>query len=272
MSNLDLSPLELAIYNWLVPAYVPRAIFSNQRVQMPSFPYASILMTASSREGGRDSEDATTTLTRAKNVRLTPTAHDSTVYTVTINGVAYTHTSGSGATATTITAGLKTAMAAVTAQVVTDNHGTLDIVGAVVFTLVVTANITWANRDYGHEVVFTTTAARRLAYSITVHVDESNMTAGGAYAWAETIRSSLSMESVVKSLLSQNVAIVRDMGVRDISTMLNGQWISRAMFDVVFRTVLNPTEDTGYIATATATGTIDDNLPDEQTVVITLPE
>lgn len=44
------------------------------------------------------------------SVVFTPTVADSTVYTVTLNGTAYTFTSGVGATATTIVTGLKAAI------------------------------------------------------------------------------------------------------------------------------------------------------------------
>ncbi len=48
------------------------------------------------------------------SVTFTPVVADATVYTVTINGTDYSFTSGTGATATTIVTGLKTAIGAVT--------------------------------------------------------------------------------------------------------------------------------------------------------------
>jgi len=60
-------------------------------------------------------------------VTLTPTVANNTVYTVTINGTAYTHTSDASATAAEITAGLATAIGSPTDITVTDNTGTLTV-------------------------------------------------------------------------------------------------------------------------------------------------
>jgi hypothetical protein len=53
------------------------------------------------------------------SVTFTPTVADSTAYTVTLNGVVYTFTSGVGATATTIVTGLKAAIGSPTGITVT---------------------------------------------------------------------------------------------------------------------------------------------------------
>jgi hypothetical protein len=352
------SAFEAALVDWLVPAYVPRVIFANQRAPQPAMPYASLLLMASAKEGGRDPSVLTQDLTRAKSVRLTPTVANGATYTVTIDGHAYTYVSGgttlsaqvaigalhanedytitidghavtvnSGAspdatnilklgfepllvalgynagwdgsnllinhgatpfaitvsanlaltggadpvTAAQITAGFKAAMSAAT-QTVTDNHGTLDITGTAVFALVVTTNLAWVNLDAGHELVTTITGQRRLSYQITVHVDEANAVAGGAYAWAESIRTSLSLPSVIDSLWQAGIAVVKDTGARDMSAVVNGQWVQRAQVDVVLRAAVDLAEDTGYIASATATGTIDEDLPDEMTVVVRIAD
>lgn len=60
-------------------------------------------------------------------VTLTPTVANSTEYTVTINGVDYSYTSDSSATAAEITAGLDTAIGSPTGITVTDNTGTLTV-------------------------------------------------------------------------------------------------------------------------------------------------
>jgi len=112
----------------------------------------------------------------------------------------------------------------------------------------------------------TSEGSRRFVYSITFHVDEANMIPGGAYAWAESARSSLCLESVVQSLWQQGIAIIKDNGIRDISAMLNGQWVSRAALDVAFRTVVRPAEDTGYISSIVATGNVDG-----EPVIVTAP-
>ena len=325
---------EAALVNWLVPAYVPRAIFANQRAPQPAMPYASLLLMASAKEGGRDPAILTQDLTRAKSVRLTPTVQNNATYTVTVAGTPYTYVAQSrvveadivagpnlgadGGTVTVnghvcalaydlktlgdninalgqpvtvstpdgwntlvidgagfavsvpptltmtttvvsddasaITSGLKAAMAAET-RTVTDNHGTLDITGTAIFALTVTTNLTWVNLDAGHEIVTTIYGSRRLSYQIKVYVDEG--TAGGAYAWAESIRSSLGLPSVIDALDAAGIAIVKDSGARDMSAVINGQWVQQAVVDVVFRAVVQMADDTGYIAHAVATGTTD---------------
>ena len=257
---LSWTAFEAAIYNWLVPAFVPAAIFEGQRIPQPAFPYASISVTGDSREGGRDAVTNTTDLTRAKSVRLTPTVLPSVTYNVQIGATSYSYTASSSPTASSITAGLKTAMVAAP-QTVTDNHGTLDIAGAAVFALLVSANLSWSNRDAGHESVATNYASRRVPCLIRFHADEPTCLGvpGGSMAWAETVQSSLSQQSVIDALYAAGVAVVKTNGIHMVPTMINGQWVSRAVLDVVFRTVFSPVEDTGYISTFTATGDVDGN-------------
>jgi hypothetical protein len=251
---------EAAIYNWLVPAFVPTAIFEGQSVPQPAFPYASIMVTGDTREGGRDAVTSATDLTRAQSVRVTPTVLPSVTYTITIGSTPYSYTASSSPTASEITAGLKTALPAAP-QTVTDNHGTLDIAGTTVFLLTVSANLTWANRDVGHEVVQTNYGSRRVPCLIKFHADEPTVIGipGGSMAWAEAVQGSLSQQSVIDALYAASVAIVKTNGIHMVPTMLNGQWVSRAVLDVVFRTVFTPAEDVGYIKTFTATGDVGGN-------------
>lgn len=78
------------------------------------------------------------------NTVLTPTVANSAVYTVTVNGTAYSFTSGLAATAAEITAGLEAAITA-TGVTVTDNTGTLTIAPTTPgdnWSVTVSANIT----------------------------------------------------------------------------------------------------------------------------------
>lgn len=78
------------------------------------------------------------------NTVLTPTVANSAVYTVTVNGTAYSFTSGLAATAADITAGLEAAITA-TGVTVTDNTGTLTIAPSVSggnWSVTTSANIT----------------------------------------------------------------------------------------------------------------------------------
>jgi hypothetical protein len=256
---IDLSPIETALVNWLAPAFVPSAsqvVFANQNLEQPAFPYASILLIGSARIGGRDDRVDTTVLTRAKNPRITPTAADNATYTVTIGTTGYSYTSGSGATAASITAGLAAALAS-SGLTITDNHGTLDLLGSSVFLLVVTDNLTWENLDAGHEMVETTKAHRRLTLQITFHLDENTMVAGAAYPMALSAEASLSQQRVIDQLLADGLAVVKTEGVRDMSHVVGGsQWVNRAQLDVVFNTLFELTDDSGYIAEVSGTGSI----------------
>lgn len=78
------------------------------------------------------------------NTVLTPTVANSAVYTVTVNGTAYSFTSGLAATVSEITAGLEAAITA-TGVTVTDNTGTLTIAPTTPgdnWSVTVSANIT----------------------------------------------------------------------------------------------------------------------------------
>jgi len=78
------------------------------------------------------------------NTVLTPTVANSAVYTVTVNGTAYSFTSDASATADEITAGLEAAITA-TGVTVTDNTGTLTIAPTTPgdnWSVTVSANIT----------------------------------------------------------------------------------------------------------------------------------
>lgn len=61
------------------------------------------------------------------SVTLTPTVANNTIYTVTINDVAYTYTSDASATAAEITAGLDLAIGSPAGITATDNTGTLSV-------------------------------------------------------------------------------------------------------------------------------------------------
>lgn len=68
LQPIDWSTIEDAIYDWLAggvegfDAIVPDAIWEDQNVAQPDYPYATLKVTAHRKEGGRD-EVRTTTLT-----------------------------------------------------------------------------------------------------------------------------------------------------------------------------------------------------------------
>lgn len=82
---------------------------------------------------------------QVNEVDIVPVVADNTAYTVTINTVAYTYTSGTGATATTIAAGLATAIGTPTGVTATATSGVLSVVLTVsgsAWSLKTTSNLT----------------------------------------------------------------------------------------------------------------------------------
>lgn len=60
LQPIDWETIEDAIYDWLTgavegfSAIVPEAIWENQNIPQPAYPYASLLVTSHTKEGGRD--------------------------------------------------------------------------------------------------------------------------------------------------------------------------------------------------------------------------
>lgn len=81
-------------------------------------------------------------------VTITPTVEDEQEYTVTINGIEYSYTSDTDATAAEITAGLDAAIGSPTGITVTDNTGTLTIevtTPGTAWSILVSQNLTQAD-------------------------------------------------------------------------------------------------------------------------------
>lgn len=99
------------------------------------------------------------------SVTFTPTVVDSTAYTVTLNGVVYTFTSGVGATATTIVTGLKAAIGSPTGITVT---------GTTTLTLAVTvAGTAWSVKSSTNLVAVNAAPTETWANALTA-VSDSN--------------------------------------------------------------------------------------------------
>lgn len=262
---IDWGAVEAALETWL-GGFTPKQadgsnsiLFEDQRVPHPDYPYCSLLLIASAKEGGRDDLLINQDLLRAQNIRVTPVVHDTTLYSITVDTNTASFTSGVGATAAQITAGLKAASSAFP-QTMTDNGGTLDIAGTAEFEVSTTTDLSWVNLDLGHEMGMQTTGPRKLTYQITFHVDEDTLRAKGpnsaAMALAETMVSSLSKQTTIDQLFAAGIAIVREQGTRKMDAVVDGQWVSRATTDVQFRVQTSTTEDTGYIAETEVSGTV----------------
>lgn len=121
----------------------------------------------------------------------TPTVANSTVYTVTINGTAYTYTSDVDATALEICAGLDIAVGAATGVVFTDNlDGTFKIAPTVVGTAIsikATANIALVNTAATETWADTITAVRG-ANDSWYYISTDDHTDAGVQAVAAVIQ------------------------------------------------------------------------------------
>ena len=102
----------------------------------------------------------------------------------------------------------------------------------------------------GEELKIAVTSQLEFTLQFSFHVDRE---AGGwkpttsAMTLAIKAQASLGLPSVLEILRAANVAVVRELGVRNTSVVVNGEWLSRATLDVRFRTATELSERAGYI-------------------------
>jgi hypothetical protein len=124
-------------------------------------------------------------------------------------------------------------------------------------------------RDEGVEVRLLNTSPILLNLSIQFHLDpspRSGATRAGetAMAFALTAQSSLGQPSVLQHLSEANLALVKELGVRDLSLVINGEWLSKAVLDLQLRTTATMTQYTGYIDKV---GLVNEYLPGGELVL-----
>lgn len=177
---LDWEAIEAAVYDWLtsdvayiegdLDSIVEAAIWEDQNIPQPRYPYASMKITAVAKEGGVDEERPDTDDTRA----------------------------------------------------------------------------------VGEEIRIQSTSPILLSMSISFHTDPDPRTgatrAGStALALAMTAQASLGESPVLEHFSRANLALVKELGVRDTSLVVNGEWLSRATLDLQLRATTSMSRYTGYI-------------------------
>lgn len=267
-----------ALYTWAYGVTGITTVWADQDEPRPSYPYILLDVIAMPREGGVDEVRRTVDLTRARDIKLTPLAEDSTLYTVAINSTAFVYGSDSDATVAEITAGLKALIDAGSEPVSTTDNGTdLDIISDFqevnptirqLMNVVVTDDfdddqLSWVNNDIGNEVAFTATGRREFTLNIQAFDRNTRTDNRGsdpdrnAFNQLSILQASLGLPSVQATLRAVDVAIIEELAIQDISSPVEDAMENRASMDVRMRTISQLTEYLGYVDTVTGTGTFD---------------
>jgi len=265
-----------ALYSWAYGATGITTVWADQDEARPDYPYILLDVLAMPREGGVEEVTRSIDLTRARDIKITPVAQNSTRYTVTLNGTAFVYDSDADATVAEITAGLKAAIDAGSEPVsTTDNVTDLDVQGDFetvnptirqLFTVVVTDDydgdqMTWANNDIGNEVAIT--AVGRREFTLNVQAFDRNTRTDNrgsdpdrnAFNTLSILQASLGLPTVQAQLRAVDIAIIEELAIQDISERVEDAMENRATMDVRMRTISQLTEYLGYVDTVTGTGT-----------------
>lgn len=283
---IDWTAKYAALFAWAFGATGKTTRWADQDEPRPDFPYVLLDIIATRKEGGLDEITRSVDLTRARDVKVTPIAQDSTTYTVTINGDAAVFLSDASATVAEITSGLKLAIDALAEPViVTDNGTDLDIVGdpetlnpsvPQLFTITVTDDfdglqISKANNDVGNEVEVKVTGSRE--FTLNVQSFERNTRtdnpasdpARNAYNTLTLLQSSLGLPSVQGQLRGADISMVEELPITDLSEQVEDAFLSRASMDVRMRTLSSLVEYEGFIDQVTGVSTFE--VPGEPPVI-----
>lgn len=270
---IDWSTKYSAMYDWVAGASGWTTRWADQDAPRPDYPYMLLDITGDRREGGIPEVTRSVDLTRARDVKVTPTAANNTLYEVVINGTTFGYTSDADATVGEITAGLASAIAGGSEPVTATDNGTdLDIEGdgetlnpatPQLFTITTTGPLTWANNDAGNEVMVTVT--EQIEFTLNVQAFVSNTRTDnaandpGRNAWnmLTTIRASLGLPSVQAALRAVDIAVIEELPITDLSEEVEDTILSRASADVRLRTRSSLVEYQGYITDVSGTGTLD---------------
>lgn len=280
-----------AIHTWVFGATGIQTRWSHQDDPRPDFPYVLLQIIGSAKEGGLDEVTETTDLTRARDVKVTPIAQDSTTYSITISGTLFTFLSDASATIAEITAGLKLAIDAGSEPVVVTDNGTdLDIVGGFetlnptvpqLFTIVVTDDfdglqISRANNDTGNEVEQRVTGSREFTLNVQAFARNTRTDNAGTDPARNSrntlsiLRTSLGLPSVQTQLRAADISIIEELPFVDLSAPTEDTLLNRTSMDVRMRTLAVLLEHTGFITdvagTATYAGTADSPIADTYSV------
>jgi len=263
-----------ALYAWAYGATGWTTRWADQNAPRPDYPYLVLDVISDVGLGGVPEVSTSIDLTRARDIRVTPVAANSTLYRVTINGTDFDYTSDADATVAEICAGLSAAISAGSEPVTaTDNATSVDIVGddetgnpgtPGLFNVTAAGPLNWANNDAGNEVAVRT--SRLVEFMLNVQGYHANTATDyaatdpnrNAYHTLSTLRASLGLPSVQAALRDADIAVVEETSIQDLSEVVEEGFISRASMDVRLRTVSALTEYTGYIAEVSGESVYDD--------------
>ena len=268
---IDWSAKYAALHAWTSGASGWTTVWADQNVPRPDFPYVLLDVIASAKEGGVSEVTRTVDLTRARDVKVTPTVQNNATYTVTINGTAAVYVSDADATLSEITAGLVAAVGGIAEPVSASDNGTdVDIVGdgealnpstPQLFTVTVSSNLAWSNNDAGNEVA--TRTSDSIAFTLNVQAFHRSSTGDNqaadpgrnAYNLLTTLQASLGLPSVQAALRAADIAVIEEQPITDMSDEVDDAILSRASMDVRMRTLSTLTAYTGYIQTVSGATT-----------------
>ena len=260
---IDWTAVYSALYGWAYGAIGWTTVWADQPAPRPDYPYLLLDIIADGKEGGLDEVTREVDLTRARDIKVTPTAENNTLYRVTINGTDYDYTSDADATVAEISSGLASAVNGGAQPVsATDNGTDVDIAGddetanpgtPGLFNVTVTGPLAWSNNDAGNEVAVTATGSTAFTLNAqafarnTVTDYQATDPARNAYAQLTTLRASLGLPSVQSTLRAAGIAVIQELPITDLSEEVEDTFISRATLDVRMRTLSSLTEYVGFI-------------------------
>lgn len=260
---IDWSSIYAALYAWAHNAIGWSTVWADQPAPRPDYPFLLLDVISDRKEGGLDEVSCDIDLTRARDVKVTPTAANNTLYRVTINGTDYDYTSDADATVAEITSGLVSAINGGADPVAATDNGTdFDLAGddeagnpgtPGLFNLETTGPLAWVNNDTGNEVAVRTTGSTEFTLNVqgfarnTTTDYQATDPARNAYAQLTTLRASLGLPSVQATLRAAGMAVIQELGITDLSEEVDDTYLSRATLDVRLRTLSALTEYVGYI-------------------------
>lgn len=262
-ASIDWSAKYTALYQWAYGVTGWSTVWADQDAPRPDYPYVLLDVISDRKEGGIAEVSRTVDLTRARDVRITPTASNNQTYQVVVNGTVFSYTSDADATVAEIVAGLVAAVGGGAEPVSATDGGThIDLVGEGealnpatprTFTITTSGPIVWQNNDAGNEVE--TRVSEQLEFTLNLQAfvrntrtdNAANDPSRNAYNALTTLRASLGLPSVQAALRAADIAVVEELTITDLSEAVDETILSRASMDIRMRTLSVLVEYTGFI-------------------------
>lgn len=268
---INWATIEDALHDWFERAtgLTGSIRWADQADPRPDYPYGTLKIIAGPTEvGQKDSIVETTDLTRTFDTKVTPIAQNNTTYTIDINGNAANFLSDADATVAEITAGLKTAIDALSEPVtVVDNGTDLDIssnpAGITPFTIVLSDDFDGnqlsrvLNPGGGAEIELDVSDLREITVSCQTFARPPDSTNPAAHArhLLSLAQGALQLPSYHRDLLDAGISVIERGPIADLSEVIEDTMEARASMDIRCYIVSSAKEYTGFVDTVTGTGT-----------------